>query len=63
MNLPDRKSVVANIVALGVIVELTKIVSYDAIESAILARVPKGTDKINKEAFQLGLDIGKELLA
>lgn len=55
--------VVANIVALGIIVELTKIVSYDAIESAILARVPKGTDKINKEAFQLGIEIGKELLA
>lgn len=55
--------VVANIVALGVIIELTKIVSYDAIESAILARVPKGTEKINKEAFQLGIDIGKELLA
>jgi 2-oxoglutarate ferredoxin oxidoreductase subunit gamma len=55
--------VVANIVALGIIVELTKIVSMDAIESAILARVPKGTEKINKEAFQLGVDIGKGLLA
>lgn len=55
--------VVANIVALGVIIELTKIVSYDAIESAILARVPKGTEKINKEAFQLGMELGKELLA
>jgi len=55
--------VVANIVALGVIIELTKIVSMDAIESAILARVPKGTEKINKEAFQLGVDMGKELLA
>ena len=55
--------VVANIVALGIIAELTKIVSYDAIEAAILARVPKGTEKINKQAFQLGIDIGKELLA
>jgi len=55
--------VVANIVALGVIIELTKIVSYDAIESAILARVPKGTEKINKQAFQLGAQLGKELLA
>jgi 2-oxoglutarate ferredoxin oxidoreductase subunit gamma len=55
--------VVANIVALGAIIELTKIVSMDAIESAILARVPKGTEKINKEAFQLGMELGKELLA
>jgi 2-oxoglutarate ferredoxin oxidoreductase subunit gamma len=55
--------VVANIVALGIIVELAKIVSMDAIESAILARVPKGTEKINKEAFQLGVELGKELLA
>lgn len=57
------RAVVANIVALGVIIEVTKIVSYDAIESAILARVPKGTEKINKQAFQLGTEIGKELLA
>ncbi len=55
--------VVANIVALGAIIELTKIVSMDAIESAILARVPKGTERINKEAFQLGMELGKELLA
>ncbi|MCU0643299.1 MAG: 2-oxoacid:acceptor oxidoreductase family protein [bacterium] len=55
--------VVANIVALGAIIELTKIVSMDAIESAILARVPKGTERINKEAFQLGVELGKELLA
>ena len=54
--------VVANIVALGIIIELTKIVSMDAIESAILARVPKGTEKINMQAFQLGAEIGKELL-
>lgn len=54
--------VVANIVALGIIVELTKIVSLDAIEAAILARVPKGTEKVNMQAFQLGVELGKGLL-
>lgn len=55
--------VVANIVALGIIVELTKIVSMEAIESAILARVPKGTEKINMQAFQLGVEMAKGLVA
>jgi len=57
------RAVVANIVSLGIIVELTKIVSIEAIESAILARVPKGTEKINLEAFKAGTEIGKELMA
>jgi 2-oxoglutarate ferredoxin oxidoreductase subunit gamma len=52
--------VVANIVALGIIVELTKIVSVEAIEAAILARVPKGTEKLNLEAFKIGAEIGRQ---
>jgi len=55
--------VVANIVALGIITELTKIVSLEAIEAAILSRVPKGTEKINLQAFKVGTEIGQQLLA
>ncbi|MFZ5519078.1 MAG: 2-oxoacid:acceptor oxidoreductase family protein [Candidatus Zhuqueibacterota bacterium] len=54
---------VANIVALGIIAELTKIVSIEALESAILSRVPKGTEKLNIEAFRIGVNTGKEIAA
>ncbi|MBN1349117.1 2-oxoacid:acceptor oxidoreductase family protein [candidate division KSB1 bacterium] len=55
------KAIVANIIALGIITELSKVVSVDAVESAILARVPKGTEKLNLDAFRLGLETGKQL--
>jgi 2-oxoglutarate ferredoxin oxidoreductase subunit gamma len=53
------KAVVANIVALGVIVRLTKAVSEEAAEQAILARVPRGTEDLNKKAFRLGLEVAE----
>ncbi|MGP8329187.1 MAG: 2-oxoacid:acceptor oxidoreductase family protein [Methanosarcinaceae archaeon] len=55
------KVIVANIIALGIITELSKIVSVDAVESAILARVPKGTEQLNINAFRLGLEVGNQL--
>ncbi|MBN1154327.1 2-oxoacid:acceptor oxidoreductase family protein [candidate division KSB1 bacterium] len=57
------KAMVANIVALGIIASVIKIISEDAIESAILARVPKGTENMNLKAFKIGLEKGKTLLA
>jgi len=39
------KMIVANIVALGVICGISKIVSKEALESAVLARVPRGTEE------------------
>jgi 2-oxoglutarate ferredoxin oxidoreductase subunit gamma len=44
----------ANIVALGTIAKLTGAVSLDALEKAVLARVPKGTEEMNKLALQIG---------
>ena len=44
----------ANIVALGAITKLSNAVSHDAIEKAVLARVPKGTEDMNKLALQTG---------
>lgn len=44
----------ANIVALGAIAELTKSVSRTALEEAVLARVPKGTEEANRKALELG---------
>lgn len=55
---------VANIVALGIIASLIKdVISEDAIESAILSRVPKGTEQLNLKAFKIGLETGKELVS
>ncbi len=54
------KAIVANIVALGVIVRLSKAVTEKAAEEAILARVPRGTEDLNRRAYQLGLEIANE---
>lgn len=53
------RSLVANIVAIGAIAELSKIVSTDGVESAILARVPKGTEELNLKAFQAGIEAAR----
>ena len=55
------KTLVANIVALGIIAGVAKIVSEEALRNAIEARVPKGTEELNLKAFQVGLDAAKDL--
>ena len=47
----------ANIVALGAIAEITKAVSHSALENAVLARVPKGTEEANRKALALGMSL------
>ena len=51
------RSLVANIVALGAIAQLTQVVSTESVESAILSRVPKGTEELNMKAFRAGLEL------
>ena len=46
--------VVANVIALGIISSLTGIVSYQALERALLSRIPPGTEEINKKALKIG---------
>lgn len=53
------KSIVANIVALGMIVEATGVVSKESILEAVLNRVPKGTEKLNKLALESGYALVK----
>lgn len=53
------KSFVANIVAIGAIAAITGKVSYEAIEKAVLSRVPKGTEEMNKKALKAGFDLAK----
>ena len=56
------KELFSNIVALGVICEATKVVSAQALQAAINARVPDGTEKINEEAFTFGIKLAKEAI-
>ena len=57
------RRITANIVALGIIVGLTGIVSRKAIEAAVRARAPKGTEAINLKALQAGLDEAERIRA
>lgn len=54
------KPMVTNIVAIGAVVEITKIVSHEALETAVLKRVPKGTEELNRKALSLGYEIAKQ---
>ncbi len=53
------KSIVANIVAIGFITEITKIVSKENVEKAILSRIPAGTEELNKKALQEGYKLAE----
>lgn len=54
-----KKPMVANIIALGVVYEVTKLVNKDSLEKAVLGRVPKGTEALNKEALNAGFQLIK----
>lgn len=54
------RKIIANIVMLGFFTSLVSIVSYDAMKNAILSSVPKGTEKLNINAFDKGYKYGIE---
>ncbi len=51
------KAMVANIVTLGVVNEIANLVDYDSLEKAVLGKVPKGTEELNKKALQVGREL------
>jgi 2-oxoglutarate ferredoxin oxidoreductase subunit beta len=53
--------VVANVVALGAVCELTPYVSRRAFEEALRTSVPKGTEQLNLHAFEEGARAAREL--
>jgi 2-oxoglutarate ferredoxin oxidoreductase subunit gamma len=54
-----KREVVANIIALGALTQLTPMVSAKAVEAAVLARVPKGTETLNRDALKAGMAAAK----
>ena len=55
-----KRVMAANIVALGTIAELTGLISRKAIEKALTARAPIGTETLNKKALTLGAKLAQE---
>jgi len=55
-----KREVVANIIALGALTQLSPMVSPKAMEAAVLARVPKGTEKLNRDALKAGMAAAKK---
>jgi 2-oxoglutarate ferredoxin oxidoreductase subunit gamma len=55
-----KKPMVANVVALGAIAEATGLVSRRGLERALLARVPVGTEALNKQALALGARLARD---
>jgi len=56
------KKIVANMVMIGAIIAITKIVDIQSVEKAIARSVPRGTEKLNIEAFNRGYEYAKKLL-
>ena len=56
------KEMMANIVALGALATLTGVVSLTSLEAAVLARVPVGTEELNKKALEVGIEAARSLL-
>lgn len=53
--------VVANVMALGAICALTGLFSKEALEKAVLARAPRGTEDRNKKAIEIGFEEAMKL--
>lgn len=55
------KVMVANVVALGAVGHFCEAVSLKSLEKALLARAPKGTKGINRQAFHAGVKAAKKI--
>jgi len=56
------KTLIANVVMLGALTSITSLVSAKSMKKSILSAIPRGTEKLNLEAFKRGYDYGKRLL-
>jgi 2-oxoglutarate ferredoxin oxidoreductase subunit gamma len=56
------REIVANVVALGAMIGLTGVVTKEAGEQAVLRKVPEAFKELNKKAYNMGYQKGKELI-
>jgi 2-oxoglutarate ferredoxin oxidoreductase subunit gamma len=56
------KNITANVVAIGIVVGMTSVVSREAIEKAVAARAPKGTEELNIRSLHAGFAIAEQFL-
>jgi len=54
---------VANVVSLGAVTALSGVVSPQALEQAVLARAPHGTEELNRRALAVGFSLGERAAA
>lgn len=52
-----KKPMVANMIALGCIYGVTKVINKVSLEKAVLNRVPHGTEELNKKALYEGFNL------
>ncbi len=52
-----KKPIVSNIVALGTIFELTKLISRESLEKAVCNNIPRGTEELNRKALTAGYNL------
>jgi 2-oxoglutarate ferredoxin oxidoreductase subunit gamma len=57
------KVITASVVALGVITEISRVVTRESIQGAVLARAPKGTEEMNLRALEAGFREGEKINA
>lgn len=53
------KAIVANVVMLGALTAVTRLVTPEALKKAVMQNVPAGTEKLNTLAFKKGYEYGK----
>lgn len=57
------KRIVSNMVMVGLFTGATGLVGADATREAVRSSVPPGTEKLNLDAFERGLELGMKLVA
>ncbi|MCL4501202.1 MAG: 2-oxoacid:acceptor oxidoreductase family protein [Deltaproteobacteria bacterium] len=57
------KEMITNIVALGALAAITRAVSADGLQKAVLARVPPQTRELNQKALEAGMAAAQKFLA
>lgn len=55
------REIVANMIMLGYITSITEFLSKESMLNTILENVPKGTEKMNEDAFDLGYELGAKV--